>query len=115
MNANDKGAPRESHAYSTFALDAFWAAGKTGNDPLARHVAECARCAKYLETLAALDQEAAPVYPQAPVVPLRRPLGRSFATIGGSLAVAAAVGLFMVNAIRTNGTDYVGVKGTPLR
>ncbi len=105
---------RESEV-STFALDVFWASGRTGNVPLENHVAGCERCRAYLASLDALGAASVPPVTERAVRPATR---RRWAlpAAASALAVAAGVALFAGGRAQEEspGTaPYVGVKGTP--
>jgi hypothetical protein len=110
--------PPHDHPVSTFALDVYWAAGCSGDDAIARHVAQCARCRAYLATLGALQALGAPrarveATPIAPPRARRPGLGSIVAGATAALAFAAGIGLFVKAGSDARGVVYVGVKGTP--
>jgi len=94
---------------STFALDVFWASGRSGDAALESHVAGCDRCRAYLASLDALAET-------GPALPALAPskggaARRSWAgPVVGALALAAGVALAL--ALRDK-PSYVGIKGTP--
>jgi hypothetical protein len=95
---------------STFALDVFYAGGKAGDPALESHVAGCARCRAYLETLASLETPALRL-PAAAEPPVRRHWALPAVS---ALALAAAAFLFVHQKAPAPESDgYVGVKGTP--
>jgi hypothetical protein len=97
---------------STFALDVYWAAGRSGDDTLAAHVTDCARCREYLASLDALEAKSPPLPALPSPSPAARP--RWIVPMAGVLALAAGVALYVkTRAIAPAPDDYVGVKGTP--
>jgi hypothetical protein len=96
---------------STFALDVYWASGRSGDAVLDTHVAACDRCRAYLANLDALAESG----PALPTMPKRSPsaLRRSRALpLAGALALAAGLALYVYG--RPPPSDgYVGIKGTP--
>jgi hypothetical protein len=91
---------------STFALDVYWASGRSGDASLESHLAGCDRCRAYLASLDALAESAS-----APALPARRAGGASVrrwaAPVIGALALAAGLALVF------RPDHYVGIKGTP--
>lgn len=91
--------------YSPLELDIAYATDPTlAHDPeLAAHVAECTQCGAYLRDLGGLAA--------APVVAPQRGKRRVLPALTATLALAAAVLLF----VKTRPTEptYVGTKGTP--
>jgi hypothetical protein len=102
------GREHERRDVSTFALDVFWASGRSGDAVLEAHVASCSPCRGYLASLDALGAGPAPR-----LAPLPPPVRRRWALpVAATLAMAAA---FAVIA-RPRGAEepgYVGAKGTP--
>jgi hypothetical protein len=96
---------------STFALDVYWAAGRSGDATLESHLAGCDRCRAYLASLDALA-ESGPV-PSLPLRPASVVSRRPWAVpVIGALALAAGLALiFRGNPTTSDG--YVGIKGTP--
>jgi hypothetical protein len=120
-------APPSNHeGPSTFALDVYWSSGRAGDDAIARHVAECARCRAYLESLDGIAAEPAPpidalapssahahAHAHAPA-PVARPRRRAWmAPVAASLALAAGALLYVRGQHPATDDGYVGVKGTP--
>ncbi len=98
---------RRSDDVSTLALDVYWATGRSGDDALSAHVAECARCSAYLADLDALEASGPP--PPAVERIARR---RWMAPAAGILALAAGIALY-VKTRPPEEDHYVGRKGTP--
>ncbi len=110
--------PPHDHPVSTFALDVYWARGRSGDERVARHVEECAQCRAYLATLGELDALGAPrLHVDAtPIAPRRARPARVVSIVAratAALALAAAIGLFLKSGFGGPGPVYVGVKGTP--
>jgi hypothetical protein len=106
---------RERKEPSTFALDVYWASGRSGNAGIERHLKECERCRAYLSSLDA-RLEAAPAKPATPSVrglgsARRVGMGRWLWPATGGIALAAGV-LFLVRGRSPSG-DYIATKGTP--
>ena len=99
---------------STFTLDVYWAAGRSGDPALGGHVAGCARCSAYLAGLDALEANSPPLPSRPAPMPAARP--RWIVPLAGALALAAGIALYVTTRTGT-GTDvkddYVGLKGTP--
>jgi hypothetical protein len=94
---------------SSFALDVYFASGRTGDATLEKHVAACERCAAYLSSLAELSAE--PAW-SAPARPRRAALGarRAAALFAAS---ALTVGLVWLGLRPERATEYVAGKGVP--
>jgi hypothetical protein len=96
---------------STFALDVYWASGRSGDAALASHVAGCDRCRAYLASLDALV-ESNPALPSS-ASSKRDRSGRLWAVpVFGALALAAGLALFLSSKPAAR-DGYVGIKGTP--
>ena len=94
---------------STFALDVYWAQGRSGDAAVEGHVAGCARCQAYLSSL---DGMAAPS-----ARPLLRaatsPRWRRWALPSASAIVLAAAAALVIRGKPSETEGYIGVKGTP--
>jgi hypothetical protein len=99
---------------STFALDVYWAQGRTGDASLEAHVAGCERCSAYLASLDGLAQSSAAL-PVLSALPAKRAARRPWVMpVAGALALAAGVALALSVHLRGQpGQGYVGIKGTP--
>jgi hypothetical protein len=96
---------------SAFALDVYWAEGRSGDATLAAHVAGCDRCSAYLASLDGLAQSS--VLPALPARPAKRDgVVRLAWALPTALALAAGVALYL-HARPQPGDGYVGIKGTP--
>jgi hypothetical protein len=97
---------------STFALDVYWASGRSGDAALESHVAGCDRCRAYLASLDAIA-ETGPALPS----PAPSKIGatrRSWpVAVTGALALAAGIALAFALRDRPVPDGYVGIKGTP--
>ncbi len=103
----------EESDVSTFALDVYWASGRSGDAALESHVAGCDRCRAYLASLDALA-ETGPALPSP--APSKSGASRPpwAAGVIGALAMAAGVALALGLRDKPRATDgYVGIKGTP--
>jgi hypothetical protein len=97
---------------STFALDVYWASGRSGDAALESHVAGCDRCRAYLASLDALV-ESSPVLP-FPAPSKSKATRRQWAVpVIGALALAAGLALVVRGRQFTTDGGYVGIKGTP--
>lgn len=92
---------------STFALDVYWASGRSGDAALEAHVADCDRCRTYLASLDALA-ETGPALPS--LAPSKGSASRRPWAVAAIGALALAAGLALV--LRDE-DGYVGIKGTP--
>jgi hypothetical protein len=98
---------------STFALDVYWASGRSGDAALDAHVAGCDRCRAYLASLDALAETGPALPSQAPSKSgaTRRPW---VGPVVGALALAAGIALALALRDRPSPNGgYVGIKGTP--
>jgi hypothetical protein len=106
--------PRDNDGeVSTFALDVYWAQGRSGDATLDAHVAGCERCSAYLASLDGLAQSS--VLPALPARSAKRDgvvrLAWALPAVS-SLALAAGLALYL-HARPRPGDGYVGIKGTP--
>lgn len=100
---------------SAFALDVFWASGRSGDPTIDGHVAACARCRAYLESLDALrnDQGFAAAPPGWPERLVRARTVQAMPWLAaGALGLAACVAL-LVREKRVTPVDYLAAKGAP--
>jgi hypothetical protein len=109
---------------SPFALDVYFASGKTGDPALRDHVEGCARCQAYLASLDALATPPVPRVDRAALRadasserPARKLAGKRawHLPLAGIAALAAGAAL-MLRAARDQPHSpdrYVGIKGTP--
>jgi len=96
---------------STFALDVYWAQGRSGDATLDAHVAGCERCSAYLASLDGLAQSS--VLPALPSRPAKRGGGRTWVLpLAGALALAAGLAMYVYSRPQPR-DGYVGIKGTP--
>jgi hypothetical protein len=103
----------EARHPSTLELDLHFASGKARSDELARHLAGCDPCRRYLDALESLDAvPPRPLPAPPPRTGARASVWRRVATAGG-LALAAGAAVFV--ALGRGGGDpgYVGVKAAP--
>ncbi|WP_394846876.1 hypothetical protein LZC95_05345 [Pendulispora brunnea] len=103
MTANDS-----RHEVSTFALDVYFANGKTGDPELARHLATCGRCSGYLASLEGDSMSALPV--------TRKKVSRIrtiMVAAAGAVALAAAIALAVHSVPDESTGSYVASKGAP--
>jgi hypothetical protein len=107
--------PSPESPCSTFALDVYWASGRTGAAHLELHLEQCAACRAYLAMLDEVDAAGEGEITTAIRPRARGPQRLRLVAQGTvALAFAAGVGLFVENALRPPTTPvYVGVKGTP--
>lgn len=93
--------------FSTFEIDLAWAEGLASHPELEAHLVKCTDCTAYVDELRALD--AMP----APAIRRRRSPRRWMAPGVATLALAAAVLLFLRQRPEQAGSNgaYVGVKG----
>ncbi|WP_394836523.1 hypothetical protein LVJ94_06410 [Pendulispora rubella] len=107
--------PDSRHEVSTFALDVYFANGKTGDPDLAQHLATCARCSGYL---AALEDDSLSALPSARTVKAKTSnvtrIRSIVAAAAGVVALAAGI-LLVVHSVRDDGSmgSYVASKGAP--
>ena len=111
-------APDEQHGISTFALDVYFAQGKTGNPTLARHLETCERCKAYLsdlETMATTAPAPSMRVSRSSSAPMKRPLLRwAGAATVGMVALTAEFAWFAMSGDREGERDsYVASKGEP--
>jgi hypothetical protein len=98
---------------STFALDVYWASGRSGDAALEAHVAGCERCRAYLASLDALA-ETGPALPSLASSKSGAARRRWAGPVIGALALAAGFALALALRDRPLPNDgYVGIKGTP--
>jgi len=100
---------------SAFALDVFWASGRSGDPAIDGHVAGCGRCRAYLESLDALRNDrgytAAP--PGWPARSLRARTAPALPWLAfGALGIAACVAL-LAREKRATPVVYLAGKGAP--
>jgi len=101
----------DQHHVSTFALDVYYANGKTGDPSLASHLETCAHCRGYLASLEASELAAPPAWAPPPVKKGPR-LRRILAFSAGAMALAAGVAV-IVHSMNSDEGGYVASKGAP--
>lgn len=101
----------DQHHVSTFALDVYFANGKTGDPRLASHLETCEHCKAYLTELEASSQTAPPAW--APPLPKKTPRFRRIVAASlGAVALAAGIAVVVRGDPESDGS-YVASKGAP--
>jgi hypothetical protein len=103
-----------THAYSTFALDAYWFANESGDPELQAHVLSCGECRAYLDSLRAGAIEDAMANGVREISSVKKsPWSHRATRALAGLAIAAGLLFVAQRAFVNRDSGYVGTKGAP--